>query len=251
MLRQNLTKAKLKASQPVIGMRMEFASPYLVRSLGGLGLDFVYLDLEHGLIGGESCQEMIRAAEIVNLTPLVRASLSETGTIARVLDAGAMGIIISHCRSKEDAQSAVKAIKLPPEGERGTAGAPAGMTLADYIREVNKETLVVVMIEEAEALDNLSDILTVPELDVLFIGRLDLSLSLGIPGQIDNPRIQHAVEKVIKEGKSAGKAVGVGAINAGDPASVREFIKRGAQFFSLTATSLLRNATARLLNEIK
>lgn len=113
------------------------------------------------------------------------------------------------------------------------------------------QLMLKVMIEESEALDKLSSILTVPELDVLFIGRLDLSLSLGIPGQIDNPRIQHAVERIITEGKAAGKAVGVGAINVGDPGSVCEFIKRGAQFFSLTATSLLRNSTARLLNEIK
>jgi len=84
------------------------------------------------------------------------------------------------------------------------------------------------------------DILTVPELDALFIGRHALSLNLGIPGQGDNPEIQHAVDKAIKEGKSAGRAVGGGAINAGDPASVREFIKQGAQFFSLTATSPLR-----------
>ena len=251
MLRLNATKAKLKAGQPVIGMRMEFSSPYLVQSLGNLGLDFVYLDLEHGLIGEESCQEMLRAAEIANLTPLVRVPLNETGTIARVLDAGAMGIIISHCKSKEDAESAVKAVKLPPQGERGTAGPPGGMTLSEYVTAINRETLVAVMIEESEALDNLSSILTVAELDVLFIGRLDLSLSLGIPGQIENPRIQRAVERVLTEGKAAGKAVGVGAINIDDPDSIRVFIRRGAQFFSITATSLLRNSTARLLNEIK
>jgi 4-hydroxy-2-oxoheptanedioate aldolase len=251
MLRQNMTKSKLKAGQPVIGMRMEFSSPYLVHSLGNLGLDFVYFDLEHGLIGEESCQEMLRAAEAANLTPLVRVPLNETGTITRVLDAGAMGIIASHCKSKEDAESAVKAVKLPPEGERGTTGPPGGMTLSEYITAVNRETLVIVMIEESEALDNLSSILAVAELDVLFIGRLDLSLSLGIPGQVDNPRIQQAVERVITEGKAAGKAVGVGAINVGDPGSIREFIKRGAQFFSLNAVSLLRNSTASLLNEIK
>jgi 4-hydroxy-2-oxoheptanedioate aldolase len=230
---------------------MEFASPYLVRSLGNLGLDFVYLDLEHGLIGEESCQEMIKAAESANLTPLVRVPLNETGTITRVLDAGAMGIIVSQCKSQEDAEAAVKAVKLPPEGERGSAGPPGGMTLPEYITAINRETLVIIMIEEAEALDNLSRILTVSGLDVLFIGRLDLSLSLGIPGQVDSPQIQQAVARIITEGRAAGKAVGVGAINAGDPGSIREFIKRGAQFFSLTATSVLRNSTVRLLNEIK
>lgn len=249
-----MTKEKIKAGQPVIGVRMDFASSYIVEFLGNIGLDFVYFDLEHALIDEESCQEMIRAAELVELTPLVRVPLNEPGIILRVLDAGAMGIIVSHCNTKEDVQSAVKAIKYPPEGERGIAGKSlflSDMPLPEYISAANKETLVVAMVEDLEALNNLPDILTFDGLDVLFIGRLDLSISCGLPGQIDNPVIQNAVERIITESRSAGKAVGVGAINVGDPESVRAFIKRGAQFFSLNATSVLRNSTANLLKEIK
>ena len=129
----------------------------------------------------ESCEEMIRAAELVDLTPLVR--VPHLGITLRSLDSGAMGVIIPHCNTKQEAQAAVKAVKYPPEGERGIASrllAMSGMPTADYVIEANKEIMVVGMIEEEEALSNLSDILTVDGLDVLFIGRSNLSLSLDI-----------------------------------------------------------------------
>ena len=89
MLQKNRAKEKIKAGQPAIGMRMDFTSSYIVERLGNIDLDFIYIDLEHALIDEESCQEMIRAAKLADLAPLVRVPLKETGTILRVLDAGA------------------------------------------------------------------------------------------------------------------------------------------------------------------
>ncbi len=88
-------------------------------------------------------------------------------------------------------------------------------------------------------------------LDVLFIGRIDPSTSVGLRGEIDNPVIKDAVQRIITESQAAGKAAGVGAINVGDPKSISDFIKQGAQFFSLNATAILRNNTANLLKAVK
>jgi len=250
---KNKTKEKLKSGQTAIGFRMDFASPYIVEVLGDVGFDFVYFDLEHGPMSEESCQEMIRATELAGLTPVVRVPTGDPGVTARFLDSGAMGIVFPHCNTKQDAQAAVKAVKYPPEGERGIGGRSLSLStlsIADYIKEANKETMVIAMIEEVEALNNLSEILTVDGLDVLWVGRLDFSISSGVPGQVNAPVIQKAVNRIITEGRAAGKTVGVGAINVDDPDSVKRFIKQGARFFALNTTSILKSAAANLLKRI-
>jgi 4-hydroxy-2-oxoheptanedioate aldolase len=250
---KNTTKAKLKAGKPAIGIRLDFTSSAVVESLTGLGLDFVYFDLEHGPASVESCQDMFRAAEVAGLTPLVRVSSYDIGYTDRLLDSGAMGIIFPHCNTKKDAEAAVRAVKYPPKGERGAGGRPltlSGMSITDYIREANRETMVVTMIEELEALENLPEILTVEGLDVLWIGRVDLSVSAGIPGKVDDPKIQDAVKRIIAEGSAAGKVVGVGAVNANRPDQIKEFINQGARFFSLDTTAVLRSAARNILNSI-
>ncbi len=253
MILKNTTKAKLKAGKAVIGVRLDFTAPYVVESLAGIGFDFVYFDLEHGPSSEESCQDMFRAAELAGLTPIVRVPSSEPGFTARLLDSGAMGIIFPHCNTKQDAEAAVRAVKYPPDGERGAGGRPlslSGMPIADYVREANRETLIITMIEEMAALQNLPEILTVEGLDVLWIGRVDLSVSSGIPGKLDDPKIQDAVRRVIAEGNAAGKVVGVGAVSADRPEQIREFIKQGARFFSLDMTGVIRSAGRNILKTI-
>ncbi len=250
---KNATKAKLKAGNTAIGVRMDFTSPHIAENLTGLGFDFVYFDLEHGPSSEESCQEMIRAAELAGLTPIVRVPNSDHGITNRFLDSGAMGIIFPHCKTKQDAEAAVRAVKYPPEGERGAGGRSmnlSGMPVADYIREANRETMVIAMIEEMEALDNLHDILTVEGLDVLWIGRLDFSISSGVPGKLDDPKIQDAVNRIISDGCAAGKVVGVGAVNADRPEQIREFMQQGARFFCLNTTSILRSAARNILQNL-
>jgi 2-keto-3-deoxy-L-rhamnonate aldolase RhmA len=253
VIMKNATKAKLKAGKTAIGIRLDFTSSTIVESLTGLGLDFVYFDLEHGPSSVESCQDMFRAAEVAGLTPLVRVSSYDIGYTDRLLDSGAMGIIFPHCNTKKDAEAAVRAVKYPPEGERGAGGRPltlSGMSITDYITHANRETMVVTMIEELEALDNLPEILTVEGLDVLWIGRVDLSVSAGIPGKLDDPKIQDAVKRIIAEGSAAGKVVGVGAVNSSRPDQIKEFINQGARFFSLDTTAILRSAARNILQNI-
>jgi len=124
------------------------------------------------------------------------------------------------------------------------------MPTADYIKEANKETLVIVMIEDVVALNNLPEILAVDGLDILWVGRLDFSVSSGVPGKVNDPVIQDAVNQIITKGKAAGKTVGVGAINVDEPDSIRNFRQQGAQFFALNTASILRSAARDLLKRI-
>ena len=251
MLKKNTTKEKLKLGQTVIGIRMDYPSPDIIEALGNVGFDFVYYDSEHGTMGEETNLTMIRTAELVGLTPMVRVPTSEPWYILRALDSGAMGIIIPHCNTKEEAQAAVTSAKYPPEGERGIAGRSirmSGMTPAQYTVEANRETMVIAMIEEARALENLSEIVTVDGLDVLWVGRGDLSLSMGVPGQYSHPKVKQAVERVIGEGRAAGKVVGVGAISVEDPESIQHFTGLGARFFSVNSASLFAVASRKWLN---
>jgi 4-hydroxy-2-oxoheptanedioate aldolase len=251
---KNTTKAKLKAGQATFGFRMDFNAPSVVESLGGSGFDFVYFDLEHSPVSEESCLEMIRAAEMAGLTPLARVPVGGSGVAQSLLDSGVMGIIVPHCNTKQETIDAVEMVKFPPEGQRGIAGRSLSLSkisVSDYVQEANRETMVIVMIEEMKAMDNLPDILSVESLDVLFVGRLDLSLSLGIPGKISDRLIEEAVANVITQGRAAGKAVGVGALNVADPDDVIRFRKEGAQFFALNALSILTDAAKNLLKKLE
>ena len=159
--------------------------------------------------------------------------------------------------SQEEAQAAVRALRYPPEGERGIAGrlwthwVMSGKSTSDYIKEANKETLLVAMIEDAEGISQISEILTVDGLDCVFIGRADLSVSLGIPGLGDHPKINEAVDTVLKKAANCGKAVGIGFVDFGDPDGVKRFIQQGAQLFSMGTSAVLMKTAHNLLTQIK
>lgn len=254
MLKKNKTLEKIRAGQAVFGLRMDFASPFIVESLGATGFDCVYFDCEHGPMNESVCEDMVRAAEAVGITPLIRTPSSQPEVVLRFLDVGAMGIIIPHCDSREAAVAAVEAIKYPPEGERGIGGrwlSLSGMTTAQYIAEANRETMVIVMIEDSKGIDNFSEIVKVDGIDVFLIGRLDLSISLGVPGQVEHPMVKGAVDKIIGQVRAAGKAVGIGALDIGNPESIRQFISQGAQFFPVNYSTIASRAAKDLLKKIR
>jgi 2-keto-3-deoxy-L-rhamnonate aldolase RhmA len=256
MLKKNKTLEKIKAGQTVFGIRMDFASPLVVESLGATGIDWVYLDCEHGPMNETECEHMIRAAEAVGITPIVRTPSGRPEVVSRFLDIGAMGIVIPHCDSREAGVAAVAAIKYPPQGERSIGGrcfSLSGMTTAQYMTEANRETMVIVMIEDPKAINNFSEIVKVNGIDVFLIGRNDLSISLGVPGQLEHPMVKEAVDKIIDQARLAGKAVGVGALdgNIGNPDSIRQFISQGVRFFPVSYITIANRAAKDLLEKIK
>src|SRR5437879_1556986 len=170
LIRENVTKRKLAAGGTVFGIFVPFAEPGLVELCGIAGFDFAILDMEHGAIDVSECEDLIRAAEVVDVTPVVRLSATEAAAILRLLDAGAQGIMVPHVNSREDAERAVAAVRYPPQGHRGAGSQRAaayGMKLhrRDWVRHANQEMLLIAMLEESDAMEHLADILAVPGID--------------------------------------------------------------------------------------
>ena len=218
-MRKNLTKEKILTGETAYGVFVNVSNPSIVEIIGHLGFDFALIDAEHGPMGLESCEQMIRAADAVNITPLVRIAMNIQQNILRFLDMGALGVQLPLLNTKADVENVVRSVKYQPEGRRGLAGVRAnnwGLSgpLGEYVQEANRETLVIAQIETMEAVENLKEILTVPNIDVVFIGPNDLSQAMGYPGQMKHPEVQKLIDRLVQEIHAAGKATGTVAYDA-------------------------------------
>src|SRR5215207_3011722 len=159
----NALKQKLAAGQVATVVAPTAPSPGLVELLGQLGFDGVFLDCEHGASGWEAVEDMVRAAELAGLSSVVRVERNDGPTITRALDRGAGGVQVPHVNTAAQAEAAVRHAKFAPLGHRGWSGGRAayGIDPARFAQHANEQTLVAVMLEETEALENLDQILRV------------------------------------------------------------------------------------------
>ncbi|MBI2939727.1 MAG: hypothetical protein HYY04_04750 [Chloroflexi bacterium] len=243
-MRQNSLKARLKAGQPVLGAFINFNSPTAVEVCGIAGLDFIIFDGEHGPLDPETCEHMIRAAEVAGITPIIRVAQNVQQVILRYLDIGAMGVQLPMTNTLADIQAAVQAVKYLPIGRRGLAGVRAadyGLrgSFASYVKQANEEMLLITHVETVEGVRNVKEMLSVPEVDVVFIGPTDLSNSLGYPGQFDHPVVAETIERVKNEIIASGKAAGT---IARDGAAAKALIARGFTYLASGVTGLLASA---------
>jgi len=249
-MRTNTLKSRWAAKEAVIGPLLSFNSPEVVEFCGYLGFDFVLIDAEHNLVSPETCQELVRAAESAGIVPLVRVPRNNQTTILPYLETGVMGVLVPHVRTREDAEKAVRAVKYPPRGNRSAAGSsrPAnyGLTQSapDYFRAANEQTAVLALIEEAEGFQNLDEIGSVPDLDLLFFGDGDLAMDMGFPGQREHPEVRKVVEDALARGRAAGLALGAPAVSGPAAAGL---IGTGYQFVLVPLTSLLGQAGRQFL----
>jgi 2-keto-3-deoxy-L-rhamnonate aldolase RhmA len=183
-MRTNTAKAKLKAGETVVGTYVRYGDPTIAEVLCYLGYDFLMFDGEHAPIGERECENLARVCESTGVTSIARVPSNLAWTIGRTLDTGIQGVQIPMVNTGAEAAAAVRAAKYAPMGTRGLAGARAaqyGQVLPfaypDYIARANAETMVIVQVETPEAIENLAEIVAVPEIDVIFIGPNDLSLS--------------------------------------------------------------------------
>lgn len=211
-------------------------STLAVETLGRAGIDGVWIDMEHRPMSQREVAEMVTASRIVDMDAMVRIRKGEGYTsFFRPLEDGASGIMVPHVKSREDAEWAVANAKFPPLGRRGcdTTMPDSDMTFADpltYLEHANRETFVVVQIEDAESLDHLDDIASVEGIDVLFIGPADLSISLGVPFQMQCARFREAVQAVRWAAKRHGKWWG---LVVGDVPSAGSYAEDGARFLCI------------------
>jgi 4-hydroxy-2-oxoheptanedioate aldolase len=241
-MRTNTTKAKLAAGQVVFGAIVGRYAPDIVELFGALGYDFVMIDCEHGPMHLDQVEHLVRAAEVFDITPITRVPNHNASTILGYLDRGVQGIIVPHVNTREAAEAVARAARYFPDGQRGMAGGRphdygVGTSREESTRWINAQMLVIPMVEETTAVENLDAILSVPGVDVLHVASGDLSQSMGYPGQ---DKVRDVMRQVIPRIRAAGKGAGVGGNSPSDAAGVVEFIKLGANFVTISALGLLR-----------
>lgn len=196
----------------VIGVFSKTADPAFIEILGHAGMDYVIIDLEHGPNTVQTAQNLIRAAQVVGLMPIVRVKESCASVMNEVLDIGAGGIQVPQITCKSEAEAVIKRTRFAPIGERGVcrfvrAADYSAKDRFEYFKDSN-DTVTILQVEGQEGIDNIDEILSVSGIDVLFIGPYDLSQSLGVAGQIDNPKVEEKMLEIVSKCKEKGIAVG-------------------------------------------
>jgi 4-hydroxy-2-oxoheptanedioate aldolase len=246
---RNALKDKLAAGQPATIIAPYATSAGLVELLGHFGFDGVFLDCEHGPASWEEVEHMIRAAEVAGYSSVVRVQANDAATITRALDRGAGGIQVPHVNSGDDAAAVVDNVKYAPLGHRGWSGwrGAFGLDGAEYARQANAATLVAVMLEEAEALNNLDDILRVDGVDVFIVAPGDLAQSMGLQGQAGHPSVQNAIDDALRRIRSAGRVSGT----LTTPKTLDRYLEIGVQFLYVGLQSLLEPASLDFIQRVK
>ena len=248
----NRMKRKLTSGEPAFGVSVMFPSPHIIDIVGRLGFDWVLIDCEHGGISIESVELMVMAAETAGVTPIARPPVNSFEAIGQLMDRGVMGVQVPHVNTAEDAQRAVEAVKYHPLGERGlaagvrSAGYGYGMSMSEYAEHANYETLVCVQLEEAEAVRNVDEIVSVEGVDVFFVGPSDLSQSLGFPGRPDAPEVRKAMDTVFATIAAAGKVSG----SAGNADATRRYLNQSVTYLYTHLTTLLSTGAEAYLDEV-
>ena len=248
---KNPLKEKLNAGQSVIGVVISVNNVEVAAQAANLGFDFLWIEMEHSPISLEGLRNIVLATRGLPAIPLARPPVNELWSAKRILDAGALGVIFPFTRTPEQARQAVAACRYPPAGLRGSGAdlaqfrwpAPEG-----YYDFADENVLVVAVVEDTAGLTHIEEIAATPGLDVLFIGTSDLSFSLGLRGNQNDPRLDDAVSKIAAAAKHHHKFLGRPART---PEEIQRFAKQGFQFFMTgTEIDLMSAGAAQLLGPV-
>ena len=224
-LRENRAKHKLERGEVVTVVSGNNTAD-MIESLGELGFDGAWIEAEHGPIDFADIPDLTRACDLWGMTSIVRVNLHMPGVIYRTLDVGAQGIVVPHVNTADEARAVVDAAKFAPLGSRGHYTSRQGLGVPDYVNRANDETLVVVLIEDIVAVNNLTEILKVDHIDIFFLAPGDLSQSMGYLGQMNHPDVQATVDKAIQQITSAGRVAG----SLASDATVEDVVRKGSRF---------------------
>jgi 2-dehydro-3-deoxyglucarate aldolase len=239
---ENDLAATLAAGDVALGILDNAYSPTLIEFYGELGLDFVWLDLEHG--GPDpwdagAIEDRLRAAERTDIELLVRLPDTDPTLVRKALDLGVRNVFLSRVETAAEVEAAVRSARFRYDGGAGDRGLAAPRArrwgrAEDYVATEDRETLVGTTVETAAAVENIESILDVPELGFVFVGPLDLSVSLGHPGELDHPLVQEAVETVRSAAVDADVPVGGLGFGMDD---VNQKVTDGYQILNLGSTT--------------
>lgn len=235
MIRTTIAE-RLERGETAIGARTVMMSPSMVEVYGHLGFDFTWLDFEH--CGGSpddsnQLEQYTRAADVADIDPLVRLPEGDPAVVRKVLDTGVRTLLIPQVERPADIRPAIAASQYVYDGRPGTRGAGIGRgncwgaETPDDVREVDKRISVGCMIETREAVENVEDILSVPELGFVVVGPSDLSIAYGHPYERDHPEVRDAIDTVLAAASEADVPVG-GVTDDTDDA--RSMLEEGYRF---------------------
>jgi 2-keto-3-deoxy-L-rhamnonate aldolase RhmA len=234
-MKSKALKQALDRGEIVVGTWVfEFATPGIARLLASTGIDFVVYDMEHSGFGMESIRSLLAQTRPLDVTALVRPPANEVHLIAPLLDAGASGVIIPKVETPAEAARIVDACRYFPDGQRGAAFAIAhddflpGRVI-DKMQVANEAVICGILIETAQGVERLGEILDIKGIDLVWVGFLDLSLSLGIPGEYSRPRFKEAVQRILDVSGKRKKPVG---ILSASPEQAREHLGAGFRCIS-------------------
>ena len=244
-MRENRVKRQLQAGQTAITVSGHHNAD-MIDFLGQFGFDGVWLEGEHGPVDWDAIGDMSRACDLWGMASVTRVNNNDPGTIMRALDRGTMGIVVPHVNSREAAEQAMKSAKYAPVGYRGMFGGRQSFGVPDYFQHANDQTLIVVLIEEIEAVNNLADILTVDDIDVFFVAPADLAQTMGHIGNHTHPDVQATIDKalaqIVAAGRTAGTLVTDDTVARYRDAGVRFFLTGWTNWVSQGAKAFLQRA---------
>ena len=248
---ENPLKKMLAAGEYVIGTTVTVASAETAAQAAALGFDFLWIEMEHSPITLETLRNIVLATRGLKAVPITRVPVNELWTAKRVLDAGSLGVIFPFCSTPELARQAAAACKYPPHGRRGSGPALAALRWPapeGYHTFADNNVIVVVIVEEERAVEQVEAIAATPGIDVIFVGTSDLSFSMGYRGQTDHPRVQEALKRVVAAGKANHKFLG---LPVKDSDQIKKYVDWGFQWFQTTTElGLMARGAQQLLEPL-
>jgi len=227
MIKKNFIRDKLYDGQSVVGTWAIIPSVVHADIITSTGLDFVIIDREHGPISFETAQQMAMACVSNGASPIMRVGDIDKAAIQNVLDIGMHGVQIPNIENAAHANEVIDYSKFPPLGSRGfspftRAGGFSMQNASTLMQTANDNTLVILNVEGLEAVNAIDDILSIPGVDVIFVGLFDLSKALGIPGDVDNPILIDTLQNIVEKASRRDKFVGTISTNSERLCSFRE-----------------------------
>ncbi len=243
----NSFRQRLRKGERLIGPMVCLGSPEIVEILCGAGFDWLFLDAEHSPMSPLILQHMIMAARDVPC--VVRLPNHDEQWLKSALDCGAAGVIVPQVNTADQARALVRYAKYAPDGQRGVGVARAhgyGRGFADYIGRANEDTAVIVQAEHIDAVKNIDAITSVPGIDAIFVGPYDLSASMGKSGQVADPEVVAAIDKVAKTALAKNVRMGIFGVSAD---AVKPQLAHGFTLMAVGVDTMLLGQAARGLCE--
>jgi 2-dehydro-3-deoxyglucarate aldolase len=244
-------KQKILNNQLTIGSWISIGNPTIAEIFANAGFDWLVVDLEHSMISLDLAGEVIRTIDLSGVPSLVRLTDNDKNQIKRVLDAGAKGIIVPMVKSASDIVHAISATRYPPLGNRGVGLARAqgyGVMFDEYFMwqsDFNSGPIVIAQIEDIEAVRNLEEILSVDGIDAFIIGPYDLSCSMGIPGEFNNPDFINIINQIMAVAKKLRVTSGIHIVEP-DIDELDQAIDLGHNFIAFSVDIRMLDVSARL-----